>query len=543
MHLPWHPCRRPIREVSWQGLAGLLLIAASLHADPAGPIVPPHIADDSGKIVFEEWSLLLLDHKRCGFDSTVTTRMETPQGPHFSTVEQEEFVLKRMNVNLKTVETSKITEDADGGVLSFDERTAGAGSNIESTGIREGDDLVVSSRGQVSRFHVPRLAALGPEAVRRLGDALSLKAGQPFSFPTFESDYPQAPVVEVGSVIGPDLRKIGDVMRPLWKITTTNSLMPKFPTASWVDAQGNDVESIITVPGVGALDEVVSTRAECMKQPEGAEIFATSLIHPQRAIPKVKQQAQAIYRITSADRTQTLPFWNQGEQRLLTSAPGVITLQVTVSDLSPTDVSWRLPHPDTPEFHPYLQASAYLEVNSPEIQALAIQAVGDENNPVRAARLIEHFVNTYITKKDLNVGFASAEETAKAREGDCTEHAVLCAALGRAVGLPTRCVIGLGYIPPGVDEPTITNGVDRDTGIFGFHMWAEAWLAPGQWMAMDAALDGFDVGHIAIIKSALEEIDPLTDLNLPILELMQQLKIDVLKTVPKEKPVSPAGVN
>jgi hypothetical protein len=62
---------------------------------------------------------------------------------------------------------------------------------------------------------------------------------------------------------------------------------------------------------------------------------------------------------------------------------------------------------------------------------------------------------------------------------------------------------------------------------------------------MDAALDGFDVSHIAIIKTALEEIDPLADLNLPILQLMQHLRIDVLRTVPKTQAASagPPGVD
>jgi hypothetical protein len=40
------------------------------------------------------------------------------------------------------------------------------------------------------------------------------------------------------------------------------------------------------------------------------------------------------------------------------------------------------------------------------------------------------------------------------------------------------------------------------------------------------------VGHIAITKSALEEVNPVVDLNIPVLQLMQKLRIDVVKTVP-----------
>ena len=99
---------------------------------------------------------------------------------------------------------------------------------------------------------------------------------------------------------------------------------------------------------------------------------------------------------------------------------------------------------------------------------------------------------------------------------------------------PRACVVGFGYIPPGDAEPTIANAVDANTGIFGFHMWAEAWIGPDEWVPMDAALDGFDVGHIAITKSALEEVNPIVDLNTPVLNLMQSMKIEIVKTVTKE---------
>ena len=522
-----------------------LLATARPEAQSLGPIPPATAGQGASKKIFEEWALLLLDGKRCGYDSTVAIQIHTPTGLQFHTEQEEQFVIRRMNSDLKITEISKTTEDADGGVLAFEERTKGAGSDILSSGVRQGDDLIVTSRGQTVRYKIPRLAALGPEAVRRLSDAMPLKEGQTYSFPTFENDYPQAPVIDSGIVVGQETRKVGGATRQVWRLATNTSLMPGLSGNSWVDDKGNDVESILIIPGIGHLDQIVTTRADCMKQPEGAEIFSANLLRPQRALPAPHRLAEATYRLTSGDATQQFSLWNEGEQRVLSSRPGVIEIEVTAPEIGAGAASYSLPHADTPELHPYLMASAYLESNSPEIKALARQAVGDERNPVLAADRIEHFVRAYITKKDLDIGFASAEETARSREGDCTEHAVLCAALGRAVGLPTRCVLGFGYIPPGVDEPTIANAVDRDTGIFGFHMWAEAWVAPHRWVAMDAALDGFDVGHIAILKTALAEVNPLVDLNMPILQLMQKLRIDILQTKPKPAypPAGPAGVD
>jgi hypothetical protein len=541
--MPLHQLLNPSRRSRFilPGSAALawLLTASGLFAQ--GP------ASDAGsgksgvpKPVFEEWVVVVLDGKTCGFGSTLTTKSDTPAGPQYLTAHQEEFVVKRLGTSLKIVETSKVTEDADGGVVAFDQ-VSEAGSVVESSGVREGDDMVVSSRGQTQRFRLPRLSALGPEAVRRLSDAVPLKPGQPFSFDTFSTDYPQAVVVEKGAVADQETRDVRGVKRKLWKLTSEVSFMPGLLSTIWMDDQSNDVESLTVLPGLGSMHEYVTGRAECMKQPEGAEIFAATLIHPQRALPSPHDLGQAVYRLIPVDLNKKITLWNQGEQRVLSSEPGSCEVEVTAPRFTAADATWQLPHADTPELHPYLQASAYLEVNAPEIQTLARQAVGDEKNPVRAAHLIERFVRAYITKKDLNIGFGSAEETAKSREGDCTEHAVLCAALGRAAGLPTRCVVGFGYGPPGDEEPTIANAVDTTTGTFGFHMWAEAWIGPDRWAPMDAALDGFDVGHIAINKSALEEVNPIVDLTTPVFQLMESLKIEIVKTVAKRDMPLPAS--
>ena len=478
---------------------------------------------------------IVLDGKPCGFGSTITTPIATPQGNGFRTELQEEFVIKRMGVSLKMNEVSHITENADGAVLAFDQVQSGMGSDIKTEGKREGDDLVVTSRGETQRYHIPPLAALGPEAIRRQTDAVPLKAGTNFTLNTFTTDYPQAVAVEKGTVVGEEDHAVKGVTRKLWKITSEMPVMPGIGSVIWVDESNNDVETDITIPGLGNLQQIVSNRAECMKQPEGAEIFAGSLITPQRALTDLPHEAQAEYRLTTSASKQKLSLWDHGEQHVLQSEPGLADVEVTVPIWTPQDATFTLPHADTPDLHAYLQPSTYLESTSPEIQQLAKQAVGNETNPVRAAHDIEKFVEGYITKKDLNVGFASAQETAKSREGDCTEHAVLCAALGRAVGLPTRCVLGLGYIPPGEAQPTISNSTNADTGIFGFHMWAEACIGPDKWVAMDAALGGFDIGHIAILKSALADINPMIDLNMPILTLMEDLHVTVLKTVRRDQ--------
>ena len=110
----------------------------------------------------------------------------------------------------------------------------------------------------------------------------------------------------------------------------------------WVDDKSNDVESLTVLPGLGAMHEYVADRAECMKQPEGAEIFAATLIHPQRALPSPHDLGQAVYRLIPLDPAQTLTLWNQGEQRVLSSEPGSCEVEVTAPRFTAADATWQL---------------------------------------------------------------------------------------------------------------------------------------------------------------------------------------------------------
>ena len=123
---------------------------------------------------------------------------------------------------------------------------------------------------------------------------------------------------------------------------------------------------------------------------------------------------------------------------------------------------------------------------------LARKAVGRTKDAAEAVSKIEAFVADYVDDKNLSVGYASAVEVAESRQGDCTEHAVLTAALCRAVGIPAQVVTGLAY----VDEwQTVQNG-------FGGHAWTQAYVGE-KWVGLDAAFKGtgrggYDAGHIAL---------------------------------------------
>jgi transglutaminase-like putative cysteine protease len=128
-----------------------------------------------------------------------------------------------------------------------------------------------------------------------------------------------------------------------------------------------------------------------------------------------------------------------------------------------------------------------LQSDADEVVALARKAVAGAKDAAGAARQIQDFVGKYVNRKDLSVGYATALEVAKSRQGDCSEHAVLAAAMCRAAGLPAQVVVGVAYVE--------NFGGHKD--VFGPHAWFRV-LIDGVWVDYDAALGSYDAGHIAL---------------------------------------------
>jgi hypothetical protein len=128
----------------------------------------------------------------------------------------------------------------------------------------------------------------------------------------------------------------------------------------------------------------------------------------------------------------------------------------------------------------------WLQSEDASVVALAKQATQGAPTDAARAEMLERFVRGYISTKSLRVGYASASEIVKIKEGDCTEHAVLLAALMRASGIPARVATGIAYAP--------SYGGRRD--VFVPHAWVHAWV-DGAWRGYDAALSRYDAGHIA----------------------------------------------
>jgi len=150
------------------------------------------------------------------------------------------------------------------------------------------------------------------------------------------------------------------------------------------------------------------------------------------------------------------------------------------------------------------KSNRFLQSDDERVVALARKAVGGTKDAGEAARRIEAFVAEYIENKDLSVGYASALEVIASKQGDCSEHAVLAAALCRAVGIPAQIITGVAY----VDDWRGLQG-------FGGHAWVQVYIwrkTTGKWVGLDPAFKGtgrggFGPGHITLAVGNGEPAD------------------------------------
>lgn len=163
-------------------------------------------------------------------------------------------------------------------------------------------------------------------------------------------------------------------------------------------------------------------------------------------------------------------------------------------------------HPSDAELARYLAANAWVQSDDPEIRHLALNTVARVTPVDLRMRKLARLVIQRMRGSNDFLGYGDAVGALHTGNGDCTEFAVLLAALARAQGIPTRIAVGLAY----------SGRFSGKKDVFSPHAWVQSWDGK-KWTSYDAALDGFDSTHIAL---AVGNGEP-DDVN----KLMQQLPL------------------
>jgi len=232
------------------------------------------------------------------------------------------------------------------------------------------------------------------------------------------------------------------------------------------------------------------------------------------------ENAQEIQRVTyklsgiSQEKIKSFPY-DDGSQNIREIGKGYVILQTSSQIFKESEA---LPFPvEDEELKKFLKPTSFCQSDDLEIQKVAREIVGLERNSWRAAKRIAEWVEEEMTP-NYDVGFASAKEILKNREGDCSEHTVLTVTLCRAVGIPARAAVGIMYA----------------RGIFAYHMWPEVyagrWIGlDSKWLSVDKKSGQYytDATHIKFGRSNLDE-NIFQEMLLAISEIIGHLKIEII---------------
>ena len=436
-----------------------LLASFCIHAEP-----PP-----------DQWYTVLLDGRKIGsFESTREVR-----DGRVITAQTLNLSIDRAGTPVALISKETSEETPDGQPLAFrsESKLSGSETTVEGT-VRDGKIQVKTlTGGAPQQREIPwPTGALLPEGLRLAGLRAGLEPGTMYRNLAFQPSSLDA--TQIQTRIGP----IESVDLPEGK-KSLSTVEQKIafggtPVTShlWVDAEQNVHK--LTMPVIGVDLVLLACDRACATAPnQSADIFDRTLMVSPRALTRAELARGMRYVLAARDGGAALQLPQTGEQQ---TKPEGNTLIVEILPSPRADAESA---PAAIDFAP----NDWLQSKSPEVEALAQKAVGNVTDPLARMRLLESFVRGFITNKSLGVGYASALEVVRKPEGDCTEHAVLLAALGRSLGIATRVVDGLAYAP----------GFAGKQQVFVPHAWVQAWIG-NRWQSFDAALPGFDAGHIAL---------------------------------------------
>ncbi|MCX7678120.1 MAG: transglutaminase-like domain-containing protein [Spirochaetes bacterium] len=185
-------------------------------------------------------------------------------------------------------------------------------------------------------------------------------------------------------------------------------------------------------------------------------------VRPHEISTTAYSEKRSIYEIQSDDENFTLPSTPFQKVRSITKlSRGVkIILETGGFEIKERNNLQR-----------FLANTRLLEISSEEIKRVARKF---SNTPTKIQSVL-NFVYHYISNKTLGIPVVGARTVLKTKTGDCTEHAVLTVAILRALGIPSKAMVGI----------ILSENFGEHRNVFVFHMWAEAFDG-GKWVLADA---------------------------------------------------------
>jgi len=497
----------------------LLALAAGScrQSGPGGPEAKPaepsrsqasSVASEAGDM----WDAVLMGGVHVGSVHTTVTRGDDSGTPTVTMVSTTQLAIGREG-DVATMEViTESVETPDGQVRRFKFEQRAGGAPIVVEGSVRGDVALVThhTMGMQTNTQLPWKADQGGFfAVEQSLRRVPLQPGERRTVSFLMPDLTglQLASVEMEAQQREDVQLL-DGTRNLLRIKQTVHLSGLDSDGyCWTDERGEMLKSILPLQ---QMEVYRTTRERASATAGDYDITADTLVRVTTPLETPHGARQIVYEATLEQSDPRDAFVAGASQVVepIDDRRARITVRAVRPGQPPDATS---PDPPTDADR---QPNNLIQSDDAEVRKLASAVAPDATDPWEIAVALERWVCQGMRSRNFEQAFVTAGEVARTLEGDCTEHAVLLAALCRARGIPARVSVGLVYVPR--------------FQAFGFHMWDEVWIAD-RWVPLDATLGrgGIGAGHITLQHSNFAA-DQTGSALLSVLQVMKQLKLQVL---------------
>jgi len=436
-----------------------------------------------------EYFAIFIDGQKSGYG--IHSRMR--DGNEITTSERMTLTINRFGTPVTVSTTETYIETINGRPLGFEVLMNWSFMQTKMTGKlrQDGKVDVKSVTGQLESTKTidwPQ-GALMAEGLRLMELEGGLVEGKEFSAKLFSPSLLQA--IDITAKIG--TKKEVDLLGRVVKLTevTTKMFVPmsgEITSTSYVDDDLNALKAVIPMMGMD-LEMVACGQQFALSPNDPSEMMSRAFVKSPKPLGNLSSVKSIRYKIRAMETTKNFSIPVTDNQKVKQLDDKTVILVVRPVEIKQDKLTYE---GNDEKVLRYLEPGRFVQSNNEKIIELAKEAIGNTKDAAEAVQRIESFVAEYIDNRSLSVGYASSVEVAQSRQGDCSEFAVLTAALCRAVGIPARVVTGVAYVGEFMGYENV----------FGGHAWTEAYVG-GKWVGLDASFKGhgwggYDAGHIAL---------------------------------------------
>lgn len=492
-----------------------LVLLPACQRDNSGAAIDSPAAEKPPAAIQETWEVFYVKGAKIGYGHT-TIDPVTRDGRELVEIRStNHLALTRFGQQTEQDVNTESLETPDGEVVAFKTEVNFGPSPTIARGRAVGDrmEITIETEGRDLKTAIPWSNDIrGFRAIEQSLEKRPMKPGESRSFRMLMPLIDEVADVELVARDYEETELLGIEARLLRIDGTTKTASGNIQSTLWTNERGDVVKTRVASLG---QETFLTTRDAALAPGSPEESFDLGLdsivkVEPPLELPH--QTRQVRYRVELAEGNPAKKFASGPTQTV--RALGDHAAEVTVRSLRPGDL--RKPaEPSGRVSDEYTSANSIMQIDDPRIRKMADEAKAGATDPVKIALALERYVNRAIGEKNFSQSFATAAEVAETREGDCTEHAVLLAALARACGIPSRVAIGLVYV--------------ERAGGFGYHMWTEVYL-DGQWVPLDAMMGqgGTSAAYLKLADASLDGPSAYSSF-LAVAGVLGQLKVSVLE--------------